>query len=93
MGNVVQHKRPIVEQEVSESQRPRAEVCVSLVLWEDLQTWIFSPAAGFSASTLWYVLLLGVPMRLQLRVSFGMTTGTHSCPFSQPFVKDEESVK
>lgn len=76
-----------------ESERPRAQVWVSLVLWEDLQTWIFCPAPEFSARALWYVFLLGVPMRHQLRVSSGMTTGTHSCPFSQPFAKDEEPVK
>lgn len=75
------------------SERPRAEVCVSLVLWEDLQTCIFCPAPGFSARALWFVFLLGVPMQHQLRVSSGMTTGTHSCPSSQPFAKDEESVK
>lgn len=47
----MQHKRPIVKQEVVflESKRPRAEIWVSLVLWEDLQACIFCPGLRFSA--------------------------------------------
>lgn len=85
----MQHKRPIV----LESMRPRAEIWISLVLWEDLQVCIFCPAPRFSPGHPGIFFLLGVLMQLQLRGSFGMTTSTHLCLFSPPFARGEEPVK
>lgn len=76
-----------------EGMRPRAEIWVSLVLWEDLQICIFCPAPRLSPGHPGIFFLLGVLMQLELRGSFGMTASPHLCLFSLPFASDEESVK
>lgn len=78
----VQHKMPIVEQEIVfwRVRGPLAEIWVSLVLWEEVflvwGSWIFGPGLHF-----WCFLFLGVPVQLLLRPGFGMTVSTHCVPF------------
>lgn len=91
VDNVVQHKRPIVEQEVvfwrAGGPGPKFG---SVWCFGRICRPVFSvQLVGFLLGLPGIFFLLGVPMRLQLRGRFGMPTSTHLCPFT----RGEESVK
>lgn len=72
-----------------ESERPLAEIWVSLVLWEEV---FFVQLLDFRSGAPWCFLFLGVPVQLLLRPGFGMTVSTHLCPISQPLARELSSA-
>lgn len=73
------------------SKRLRAEIWVSPMLWEDLQTCLLWSVPGIIFARLFGVPPPpGVPVKHQFRASFGITSGTRLYHFSQSLARDEE---